>query len=343
MPEQSGSKRTKTGKAKVIVVAVLALAAFVAVKTGWMGFGWAQLKSKTFPRDEALLAWVPPDTQAVAIVDPHQLDLKALGAEQGTARAALERVRKDIKSATNIDLVFDVDKLVMTPNLVIARGRFDGEKLASKLAEYRYVKGEHNSQRYLARAGEDAIAVIDDEILLYGDEPSIKAAIDARSGDSLEKNEKFTQRLSLMGWDRPLLVTVQLSDDRPSLRSMLTGATGPRAVTVGVRTERGLDVKADIEAASPTAADELAKLLEEKRVGAAEYFGGTLGAELSPPLAEVAKGATIKTAPPTNLVKIQAHVSQETLDRSITAAGKSTSLGEFYKTLRLFQLLAPSH
>src|SRR5262245_23031089 len=305
MPEQRWAKRPKGGKAKLVVFGVLVLAMFIAVKTGWMGYGWAQLKSKAFPRDEALLAWVPADTQAVAIVDPHQLDLKALGPEQGTARTALERIRKDIKIATDIGLVFDVDKLALTPNLVVARGRFDADKLATKLAEYHYVKTDYNGRRYLARAGEDAIAVVDDDFLLYGDEASIKGSIDAKTGASLQQNEKVTARLSQMGWDQPLLVTVVLSDERPSLRSMVTGATGPRGVTIGVRTTRGYDVKADVEAASPTAAAELAKLLEEKRTGAADTFGDA-GAELSPVLAEIAKGATVKSTAGSALVKVTA-------------------------------------
>jgi hypothetical protein len=344
MADAIGPKGAKApGKAKWVILAILALTAFVAVQTGWLGFGWAQLKSKLLPRDVSLLEWVPGDSSAVAIVDPHQIELKALGPEQGTARTALERMRKDIEKATDIDIVFDVDKLALTSSLVVARGRFDGEDLAKRLAEYRYVRLEHGGRAYLARAGEDAIAVIDDDILLYGDEASIKAAIDAEKNDtSLAKNDKVKDRLSKTGWNHPLLFTMQVTDERPSIRSLITGSTGPRAITLGARTAGGLDLEVNVEAATPSAAEELAKLLEEKRVDADKAMSGVLGDELAKLLSEVVKSATIKADAPASNVRVTTHVSQETLDASLKALEKSAPLGDFYKTMRLFQLLAPA-
>jgi hypothetical protein len=337
----AGTKKA-AGKAAWIVLALLTVAAVVAVQTGWMGFGWAQLKSRFLPRDHALLEWVPGDASLVVIVDPHQVELAALGPEQGTVRTAIERVRNDIKKATDIDLARDVDKLVFTSSLLVARGRFDGDDLEKRLAEYRYVKLEHGGKPYLARAGEDAIAIIDDDVLLYGDEASIKASIDAEANDtSIVENDKVRERLGRLGWDRAVLATVQVTDERPSLRSMVTGSTGPRAISFGLRSRSGLEVEVHVEAASPSAAEELAKLIEDKRANADKALVEPLGDEVAKLLAEVVKTATITTDVAAGVVTLTTNVPQHTLDASLAALDKSAPLADAYKTLRLFQLLAP--
>jgi hypothetical protein len=326
----------------LVLVVLLALAGVVAVKTGWAGFGWAQMKSMVYPRNDALLEWVPADTQAVAIVDPHQIRLKALGGESSIPRTWLERVRGDVKRAAGVDLVFDVDKVVLTPGLVVMSGRFDGDKLASKLAEYQYTKAEHGDRSYLVRAGEDAVMAVGEDVLVYGDEDSIKASIDAKAGSSLAKNQPVIDRLGQIGWNHPLLATMQLGGEHPSLRSMITGSTGPRAISLAVRGDKGIDVNASVETATPSAGAELAKLLETKRASVPDLQAAT-GAELGAELATVAHDATIKVDPVTGQVAIGVHVSTETLDTVIRAAQHSAPLADMYSTFRLVQLLAPMH
>ena len=340
MAERSRAKARKSSRSWVILIGLL-LAVFLAVKTGWAGFGWAELKSAVYPGSDGLLEWVPADTEAVAIVDPHQIHPKALGSEKSAAREWLDRVRGDVKNATGVDLAFDVDKLAITPTLAVMSGRFDGDKLVAKLAEYKYKKADYNGRTYLVRAGEDALMTVDDDRLLYGDESSIKSAIDAKAGASLAKNEPVIERLARLGYKQPLVATVQLGDDRPSLRSMLTGSTGPRAVSIGVRSGQGVDVQATIEAASPSAAQELARLLDEKRVGLSESLQATTGPELGTLLAKVAHDTTIKTDPTGGEIDLRAHVSSNDLDALIQSAEKSAPLSEAYKTLRLYQLLVP--
>jgi hypothetical protein len=336
------STAARSGRGKWIFLGAMAVAAVIAVESGWAGFGWAQLRASVFPRDEALLGWVPGDTSAVAILDPHQLDLKALGGEGSTARTALERTRDDVKKASGIDLAFDVDKLVLSPSLVVARGRFDRAKLEQRLSEHRYARAEHKGEVYLVRAGEDAIAVIDGAILLYGDEAGIKGAIDAhQGGTSIEKNEPMMARLKQVGWDHPLLVTVRITDDKPSLREILTGSTGPRGVTVGARTLTGLNLDVLVDAASPSAGEETRKLLEEKRAHAAGLVP-LAGAEVNAILVEVAKKAGITADPQTGSVKMHVHLDAaqlETLAKNARAA--APMVAEYYKTLRLAQLLMP--
>lgn len=339
-----GPGRGRLRKATWIAVAVLALVIGVAVQTGWAGFGWAHLWAAAFPRDVGLLAYLPRDTAAFAIVDPHHLELGAIGAGGGAVRSAIERTRDEVKKASGIDLAFDVDKLVLSPTVAVARGRFDGEELAKRLAEHRYTPAEHNGTRYLVRAGEDAIAVIGDEIVLYGDEAGVKAAIDANAGNTgIDEDEAVTDRLAKIGWGHALLATVRVTEDRPSLRAILTGATGPRAITLALSTKQGLDLRVAIEAASASAAAELAKLLEEKR-GSADALRSVAGADLGSVLAGVAKNARIAASPGEAFVSIDVHLEPAELDALVAAAPKGLSGGalEAYKALRLFQLLTPS-
>ncbi len=51
-----------------------------------------------------------------------------------------------MKGATGIDLAFDVDKLLLSPSLAVAHGRFDQKKLAERLTEHRYVLAEHKGR-----------------------------------------------------------------------------------------------------------------------------------------------------------------------------------------------------
>jgi hypothetical protein len=349
--------RARRGRGTWMAVGVLGLAGFLAVETGWAGFGLAHLKSMIYPTDAGLLEWVPGDTGSVVVFDPHQLVQESLGKEGGAVRSALQRTRDDVKRATGIDLAFDVDKVVFTPALVVARGRFDPKKLAEKLAEHHYAMAEHKGEVYLVRAGEDAIGVSDGSVLLYGDEAALKAAIDAhQAGTSLEKNDDLTSRLSRVGYKHAVLASIRLTDDKPSVRAMLSGATGPRAVTIGVTTlaakdkgatAPGLDVDGVVEAASPSAASELAKLLEEKRknaetfhelLGKPEPSAGTDPAAI---LEDIAKKASVSNVAPSADVKIHARVDPAQVETLARTLGSSAPLAGLYKDVRLFQLLAP--
>ena len=59
-----------------------------------------------------------------------------------------------MKRATGVDLVFDVDKLVISSTLVVARGRFDQKKLTEKLSAHRFI------QLAIGRGGKDNVTVI---------------------------------------------------------------------------------------------------------------------------------------------------------------------------------------
>jgi hypothetical protein len=329
------------GGAKWAVLGGLVLAAWVAVEAGWAGYGWAQLKSAVFPRDESLLAWVPGDTSAVVIVDPHQLKLEALGAEGTSARTALQRTRDDVKKATGIDLAFDVDKLLLSNALAVARGRFDAKKLGERLAEHRYANAEHEGVTYLVRAGEDAMAVVDGAILLYGDESGVKASITAHArGTSLEKHEPTLARLRQVGWDHAVISTVRITDDKPSVRQILSGSTGPQAFSSSLSTQAGLDLDTIVQAASSSAAEELAKLLDEKRKNDAGALA-LLGPESAKVLGDMARKATITVDPATSAVKIHLHLDPAQVDTLAKQLRSSQPLAEAYKNVRLFQLLAP--
>ncbi len=321
---------------------VVAAVTFLAVETGWAGFGLARLRSAVYPNDPWLLGWVPGDTKVVVIFDPHQLKMDQIGDQATTLQEALSRTREDVKKMTGIDLRFDADKMIFTPTLVVARGRFDGKKLADKLRESHYKVAEHKGETYLVRTGEDAIAAIDGSVLLYGDEAGVKAAIDAKKDDtSLENNNQVKARLSQVGWKHPLLVTVRISDEKPSVREVLTGSTGPRAVTVGVSMQQGLAFDAVVETPSPSAGAELAKLLDEKRQAAGTLVPAA-GADVGSILSDVAKKATVTANPQTGAVRGHAHLDDKQLGTLVKSARAALPLAEMYKDFRLFQLLAPS-
>ena len=329
----------KTGRVKWMVLGVLTLGVLIAAQVGFVGFGWAHLKASAFPRDESLLGYVPGDAVGVLVVDPHQIDPKSLGGQDTAARQWLMRTRVDIQKATGIDLFFDVDKVALTPTIVVLRGRFDAHKLTERLAEAHYATADYKGQSYLVRAGEDAIAIVDGGVLLYGDEAGIKAAIDAQQGGaSLEKNEQVLERLKSVGWNHPILLTLRLTDEKPSIRSILAGSTGPRAVTVGITTLSGLDLTAAIESTSPAMADELKKLLEEKR-GQPDSLAPVVGPGVAAILVDVAKKATITNQE--SALRVQMHLDPTQLDALIKATGGAAPIGEAYKALRLYQLLVP--
>ena len=136
---------------------------------------------------------------------------------------------------------------------------------------------------------------VEDDILVYGDEAAIEASIEAKDGikaaASLASNGEVVDRLAQIGWRPPLVGTVALGGDPRSLRMMITGSTGPRAVSFGVRGNRGIEVRAVIDAASPSAGQELAKLLDEKRAGAAD-LPALVGQDFAASVASIAKDAT---------------------------------------------------
>ena len=339
MAATTGTTTKRRGRGKWIGLGVLVLGGFIAVEGGFAGYGWAQLRSSLFPRDEALLGYLPPTTKGVAIVDPHQIDLKVLGT--GATRSYLDRVRKDVKDASGIDLGFDVDKMVVSSSLVVAKGRFDASKLESKLAKHHYGAAEYKGYKYLVHPGDDAIAVLDSSVLLYGDEAGIKGAIDARaSGESFEKNEQAMASLKRVGWNHPFLVTYQVTDQAPSLRRILAGSGGPKAVTAGIDTKAGLDVDTVVESAGGGSAQELQKLLEEKRSNA-DALKGFVGPELAEVLVDVSKKAVIASNDQEGTVRVKLHLDDAQVETLAKGASQSAPLGEIYKSLRLYQLLVP--
>ncbi|MEJ7735363.1 MAG: hypothetical protein WKG00_40030 [Polyangiaceae bacterium] len=344
-PGLGKSPRAKArSRAKWIVLGVLITAVFVAVKLGFVGYGWAHLMAKVFPRDESLLRWFPGDTPAVLIVDPHQIELGTLGSEQSVLRTGLERMRADIEKATDIDIASDVDKLAVAmsegPSLVAARGRYDFEGMTVRLGALSYEQRQHAGKMYLARTGEDAITVIDG-VLLYGDEAAVKAGIDASGSDaSLADNDKVTDRLSEMGWDHAVLVGMQFSD-KPSIRSMISGSNGPRAITVGMRTVAGLDAVAHVEAASGRrrGARQAARRAPRRRGQAPRRIDGRCGGRA---LGQAIKDATVEVDAKKGVVTVRTHLAAEAIDQSLGALATSGAASELYKSMRLFQLLAPS-
>jgi hypothetical protein len=101
----------------------------------------------------------------------------------------------------------------------------------------------------------------------------------------------------------------------------------------------GLDVDTLVESASPSAAAELAKLLDEQRKNA-EALRPAVGAEVAPILADVAKKATIVADPQQSGVKIHVHLDPAQVE-ALAKSARTLPIAQAYKTLRLVQLLAP--
>ncbi|EYF03188.1 hypothetical protein [Chondromyces apiculatus] len=342
--KSSGKGKARvTTRTKLIVLAVIALTVVIVVQTGLAGYGFAHLRAATFPGDAGLLEHIPATSSGVLLVDTHRLDPALLGPEGGTVRTYLTRTRDDIKKATGIDLWFDVDKIAFAPPLTVARGRFDGASLAERLKESSYNDAEYRGVKYLIRGGQDALAVLDGTFLLYGDETAIRASIDAgASNATLDDQEAFNDRLDAVGWEYPVLGTLQINADKPSVKEILSGSTGPRAFSFGLDTKGGLSLKALVESVNPASAEELRKLLDGKKADAAA-LRTLAGPEAGPVLADVAARATLVVPPGSSQVAIQLSFSPEELDRMAKAASSiGSNLGQIYGSMRLFQLLVPS-
>ena len=184
----------------------LALVGLVAYETGWLGWAWADALAHTLPKDESLLAYLPADTTAVAVIDVHLFKVPALGPAEARPASAIERVRDGVKKTLDLDLATDIDKLAITPGLVVARGRFSFKKLGDKLVELHYAPADHRGVYYFAKHGQDALAVVKDEVLLWGDEGALKAALDARDGGmTLDKDDAVMERLKKAGWKHAII------------------------------------------------------------------------------------------------------------------------------------------
>jgi hypothetical protein len=340
MAQTKATRRGLFSRAKWPAVGVLVAAAAVAQVTGYLGFAIGELKASVFPRDNGLLEYLPDTTRALVVIDPHRIDVMSVGGPRGQIGTNLVRIREDIKHLTGVDMYIDVDKIILSPSLVVARGRFDAARIASKLAESRYASAEYKGHTYLVRPGEDALAVLGD-VLLYGDEPAIRASLDAQAAKtSLAESDRVKDRLSAIGWGNPLIATVQLLDERPSIKQTVAGSTGPRAYSVAIRTHAGMDVDVLVEAASPGAAQETARLLDEKRKDAPPALLRTASPALVDRLGAAAKAAVIAAPPESSSVSIKVHLDQPTIDAATGGVGQLLPPGAA-RDFRLLQLLVP--
>jgi hypothetical protein len=343
-PSPASSSPTKPRRWKWILLALLLLVLAVGWASGLLGLGLAVLRSAVFPSDKALVAYIPVDSAGVLVFDPHQLQLKTFGAEGGKLRQLIDGRRVDVERATGIDLALDVDKVAVSPGLLVARGRFSGKSLAARLSERRYLPSEHRGALVLERAGEDAVAIVDDAVLLYGDAAKVTAALDAAGeGHGLDSAPSVMERLDAIGWDHPLIGTLAFGEGGASLRDILTGATGPRAFTLGVGVKGGVDIDVLIETASVGAAGELTKLLDARRQDLELLQRITADEAVAKALVDLARDATITQAPERPDVRIHVHVPPETVELLGESAGRfAGKFDEAWSALRLYQLLVPT-
>jgi hypothetical protein len=337
----SKAKPRRSPTALVLLAIGLAGAVYAARSTGYLGFGIAHLWAQIAPRDEAILSYLPLDTRAFLLVSPHHLDPRAFGPE-GRPPAALERLRADVRQVAGVDLALDVDRIALSPDVAVARGRFDRAGLGSRLARAGYREGAHRGAPLWAKPGEDAVA-LDDGTLLYGDEGAVKASIDARRDEarSLASRPDIVARLDRSGWSHALVGYVDGSQTT-SLRAALLGSTGPRGLVAAFdTTKEGVELHALVEAPSPEATDELFALLEGKRRGLERAAAG-LGGEAGPVLEKAVAAAVLRKGGEPTFVEAHARLGPaEVAKLAREAAGATERLREAYHALRLVQLLTP--
>jgi hypothetical protein len=317
------------------------VAAIIAGQLGWLGWGLGHVRAQVYPTDVALLGYLPETTSAVAILNPHLTDKKSLGGEKGALFSQVERIRKDLLQVTGVDLVIDVDKLVISPGLIVARGRFNAAKIAQKLAEAHYSSLEYKGAKILIKPNEDALSVLDDGVLAYGTEAAIREALDAHeAGKTLGKREAFVGRLDRLGWSHPLVATVQLTDEKPSIKAAVAGSTGPRAYSLVADTKLGVDLHAVVESWSPSTAEETRKLVEEARQRGLPVLAQSARTDGSKRAVAILQAAKMTTDPASGDLRIDAHLTQPDLDAFVDLATQGP-VGDLAKGARLMQLLTP--
>ncbi len=319
----------------------LIVAFYASRRPGQFGFGVAHLWAQVAPRDEALLSYLPADERAFLLVSPHHLEPRAFDPE-GRPPAPFERLRADVRRVAGVDLALDIDRLALSPGLAVARGRFDRSELDERLTRAGYRAAEHRGVPRWLKDGEDAVA-LDGTALLYGDEGSVRAAIDARlePARSLASRPDVVARLDRAGWSHALVGHFDGAQTL-SLRSALLGSTGPRGLVASLDTTKaGVELRGQVEAASPEAAGELLALLEGRRPGlrrAALGLGGEAGAVLE----KAAATATLRKGDDPAVLEAHARLTTAEVGALLRAAsGASNQLRNAYDTLRLVQLLAP--
>ncbi|HEU4538410.1 MAG TPA: hypothetical protein VFS00_30025, partial [Polyangiaceae bacterium] len=325
----------------LLLLVAVAIAAYASRSPGHFGFGVAHVWAQLTARDEAILAYLPADQSAFLLVGTHHLEPKAFDPE-GKPPAPLERLRADVLRVAGVDLALDVDRLALCPGLAVARGRFDRADLAEHLLRAGYRADEYRDAPRWVKPGEDAVA-LDGSTLLYGDEASLRAAVDARrdEGRSLAARPDLLARLDRAGWSHALVAYLD-GAQTTSVRSALLGSTGPRGTVAAFDTTKsGVELHGLVEAASPAATDELLALLEGQRRNLQSMAAG-LGPQAGPVLEKAVASATLRKGD--DPAFLEAHVrlsAEEVAVLAREASGATDRLRAAYRALRLMQLLAP--
>jgi hypothetical protein len=319
----------------------VAVAAYASRLPGNFGFGVAHVWAQITSRDEGILSYLPSKQSAFLLVSPHHLEPKAFDAE-GRPPAPLARLRADVQHVAGIDLALDVDRLALCPSLAVARGRFDRSDLAERLVRAGYRADEYNGVPAWVKAGEDALA-LDGSTLLYGDESSVHAAIDAHRDESrsLAARPDLITRLDRAGWSHALVAYLDGSQTT-SLRSALLGSTGPRGTVAAFDTTKsGIELHGLVEAASPEATDELLALLEGQRRNL-KTMAANVGRQAGPVLEKAVAATVLRKGGDPAILEAHARLSvEEVAVLTREAAGATAQLRGAYQALRLMQLLAP--
>jgi hypothetical protein len=258
-----------TGRRKSLWVSVLVLilVGSAAYQTGYLGLGTAKLRSMVFPRDEALLDYVPSSTRTMVIVDIRALDTNLFQSKRNTLKSKLDIRRKAIKETTDIDMFFDVDKVVWADSVVVARGRFHPSKIVAAMKEHSYESHEIAGVTVMEQWEQDSLAIVDSSTILYGSHQSVERALLAhKEHHTMQKSEKNTQRLRDVGWSYPILVTYG-NNRAPSIGNILQGQTSSMAVTFGIKSDakKGLNIDGIVDASSEEQAKALMASFEEQK------------------------------------------------------------------------------
>jgi uncharacterized protein YdbL (DUF1318 family) len=248
-----------------VVLLSLAVGGYVAHSRGYVGWALGFAKTYVKPTDHELLAFFPKETQGLVV-----LQLPFVAEPEHEKARRLDSVAADIEKITGVRMV-DVDSVAIDPTLQVARGRFDWDRMKSRLEEHQYKLTKMEGFPFAVREdGGDALALVK-PYLVHGDAAQLDEALKRYvKKEGLTERAEIVQSLDEVGWRHAALAAVQLASNPASLGNVLSGNVAPRGGALAIdnaKQEGRVDylLEGFVIAGSNTHAKDMADQMEKAR------------------------------------------------------------------------------
>jgi hypothetical protein len=224
------------GAGRLVLLLIAGLLFYLAITTGLLGRALGYARLAVHPVDRGLVSFFDAGAAGVSVTHlpfvrlPHNAELR-----REVAKFALV-----LRKETGIRLIMDVDSVAMDDRqeVLVARGRFNADLLAQKLARHGFKRTLYREQTVIVHPKDRESVALVGPYLLAGPAAVVKRAVDRHlDKKGLRARHRISKKLDAIGWKHGVFGAARLDD--PAYRGLPRPQRYPGVAEPEVRTASG--------------------------------------------------------------------------------------------------------